>query len=131
MKTKLAALARGTRAGATAITGILVVIALGAVGAVTVDYRWLADQRDTMQGAVEAAAISLARDSNEAQNDGNREPWTEEEMIERARAIIVTNLSHLKGRRRQRALDTLTVTVERSFSGPVVFAPTSNASWQY
>ena len=75
-----------------------------------------------MQGAVEAAAISLARDSNEAQNDENREPWTDEEMVERARIIITANLSYLEGDRLQRALDTLTVTVERSFSGPVVFA---------
>ena len=123
MKPKLAALARGTRAGATAVTG---------------DHRRDGARRSrgrrdrlplgSPTNATPCRARSRPQPSasratpNEAQNDQNREPWTEEEMTQRARMIITANLSYLEGDRLQRALDTLHVTVERSFTGPVVYA---------
>ena len=45
-----------------------------------------------LQGAVDAAAVSVGRDTHKRQRDDNLEPYSNEELEQRVRAIIAANL---------------------------------------
>ena len=122
MRRTLPRLARNTRAAAAAITGLVATLIMAGGAALTIDYRWYADQRDSMQGAVEAAALSLGRDTHERQRKVNLEPYTDAELTDNATKIILAHLVHLDGDRLQNAIDTLNVEVKRTISGPTVTA---------
>ncbi|MCY4454204.1 MAG: VWA domain-containing protein [Immundisolibacterales bacterium] len=110
---KLLRFASGTRAGATAISAAaLTVMTLGGT-ALVVEQVWLADQRDMLKSATDAATIAatvtLGRELN---NDPAISDEDLKAIIEPvARRFVILNLTHLPKERYDRAISTLVLEV--------------------
>ena len=104
---------RDTRAAATALMAVFVVIMTVGGGALIVDHVWLVDQRDTLKAASNAAVIAatlkmkevLAADPDIATAD------LEAALKPVAEGFVLANLTHLSEDRLSRARATLVVEV--------------------
>lgn len=104
---------REGRAAATMIMSMLVTAVAVGGGAILVEHVSLADQRDTLKAASNAAALAATLEMKRVLTD---DPDASDEDLKAAleplaKAYVVANLQHLSGDRRQTALASLVVTV--------------------
>ena len=104
---------RGTRAAATSIMAVFVVIMTVGAGAVITEHVWLLDQRDTLKAASNAAGIAATLEMRRVLAD---DPSISDDDLKAAlepsaEAYVLANLLHLSEDRLARAKATLVVEV--------------------
>ena len=105
---------RDTRAGAVALTGILIVIMAVGAGAFISDHLWLFDQRDKLKSANDAASIAAMVEMNEILTEHPDIP--DQDLHSAVEAVawrfISTSLADLTADRYERAMETLEIELE-------------------
>ena len=104
---------RGTRAAATSLMAVLVVLMTVGAGALLTEQVWLVDQRDTLKAATNAAGIAATLEMRRvlADDPGISDDDLKAALEPLARAYIEANLLHLQTDRLARAKSTLVVEV--------------------
>ena len=93
---------RSTRAAATAVTGLFLILASGGLASLAIDYQWYASQRDELQIAVENAAVAIANDCGKTGGSGLcTDPVA---AREHTRQILALNLADLGSAQRAETL---------------------------
>ena len=104
---------RDTRAAATAITAVAATVMVVGGSAFLFDIASLADQRDSLKSALDAAAIEATHAMNRELDDnaaiGDAELKDKQEVV--ARRYILLNLRYLPRDRYERAVATLDVEI--------------------
>ena len=113
MSRRLAAYLKERHAASTSIMAVLIVVVAVGGGALISDHVGLADQRDTLKEASNAAAIAATLEMRRILKD---DPGISDEDLKAAleplaRGYIIANLQHLSGERYDEAIDTLVVEV--------------------
>ena len=113
MSRRLAAYLKERRASSTSIMAVFVVVVAVGGGALVSDHVALADQRDTLKEASDAAAIAATLEMKWVLAD---DPDISDDDLKAAleplvRGYVIANLQHLSGARYDEAIDTLVVEV--------------------
>ena len=113
LRTSMGRFVGDTRAGATAIAAVAVIVMTVGATALIGDHVWLVDQRDVLKSASDAASVATTLELNRQLNlqrgisDSDLKPLLEPV----ARLYIELNLEHLPPDRLELAINTLSVEV--------------------
>ena len=113
MRNTIADFVESTRAGATAVTAVVVTVMAVGASALLMDHAWVIDQRDTLKAAGDAGGIAAANTMNRMLDaDPNTDVATLIAALEPVvKRYVIMNLGHLPEDKYQLAVSTLDVEV--------------------